>query len=181
MPEEYTSTTAYRSDEPSTHSGTAAGGLQGSSTVPPAAREQAGAMWEEAKEKARSAVDEQQKSTAAQIGDFAGALRTAAADLQSKQKTTAAQLGQRTADGLEHLADLLRRRDATTLMHDAERFARREPALFLGATVAAGFLAMRFLKSSGADTGSGSHDFDRATPDAPASAPAPSTTFPEEV
>ena len=40
------------------------------------------------------------------------------------------------------------KRDLTELMDDVNRFARRQPALFVGAAFAAGALAARFLKSS---------------------------------
>jgi hypothetical protein len=35
------------------------------------------------------------------------------------------------------------------MVGEVERFARRQPTLFLGIAVAVGFLAVRFLKSSG--------------------------------
>jgi hypothetical protein len=113
------------------------------------ARAQAGALWEDAKDKARVMLDEQQRSAADGIGDFAGALRSAAGELGSRDKSMAAHLGEHAADGLERLAGTLRSKDAATIMRELESFARRQPAVFLGAAVAVGFLAMRFLKSSG--------------------------------
>src|SRR5687768_11053697 len=79
-----------------------------SGSVSDTARAQAGAIWNEAKERARTTLDEQQKSAAAGIGEFAGALRNAAGDLENRNSTTLAQVAQRAADGLERLAGTLR-------------------------------------------------------------------------
>jgi hypothetical protein len=111
-------------------------------------REQASATWSDTKEKARSALNEQQQAAAAGIGDLADALHTAASDLGRKDNRTVSDLAEEAANGLERLSQTLRGKDLGTMVHDAEEFARREPALFLGAAVAAGFLAVRFLKSS---------------------------------
>jgi hypothetical protein len=111
-------------------------------------RAEAGEMWSGAKDRARSALDDQQKSAAAGIEDLAGALRTAAQELEAKHSTTAAHFGQRAADSLQKFAGTLRERDAGSLIRDLESFARQQPAVFLGAAVTLGFLAMRFLKSS---------------------------------
>jgi len=55
---------------------------------------------------------------------------------------------QRAADGLERFSDAVRHRDVSSLMGDAEDFARRQPAVFIGAGVAVGFMLARFLRSS---------------------------------
>lgn len=117
------------------------------------ARAQAGAIWNDAKDKARSTVEQQQRTAAAGIGDVADALKSAAHELEGKDSPAAAQVTQRAAEGLERVANALRSRDVTSMMHDVERFARQQPAVFLGAAVAAGFLAMRFLKASGEHRG----------------------------
>ena len=54
----------------------------------------------------------------------------------------------RAADGLERFSGAMRDRDLSSLMGDAEDFARRQPAVFIGAGVAVGFLLARFLRSS---------------------------------
>ncbi|MGR3503690.1 hypothetical protein [Pseudaestuariivita sp.] len=56
-------------------------------------------------------------------------------------------LGQVVA-GLEKAGAFVRGQDAQDLVHDVQQFARRNPLLFLGGAVAAGFVAARFLKSS---------------------------------
>jgi hypothetical protein len=119
-----------------------------SAGIPHVIREQAIATWSHTKEKARSTLNDQQQAAAAGIGDLADALHTAAGDLGSKDKKTVSDLAEEAANGLERLSQTLRGKELGTMVHEAEAFARREPALFLGAAVAAGFLAVRFLKSS---------------------------------
>ncbi len=53
-----------------------------------------------------------------------------------------------TAGRIERLASDLRERDVEDLAHDLGDLARRRPAAFVGASLAAGIVAARFLKSS---------------------------------
>jgi hypothetical protein len=116
-------------------------------------REQANAAWAGTTEKAKSTMAEQQQAIAGSIGDLAGALHSAAGDLERKDRTGVSRLAEETASGLERLSHKLRRKDFDTTLSEAEAFARREPALFLCAALAAGFMAVRFLKSSSSDAG----------------------------
>jgi hypothetical protein len=116
-------------------------------------REQANVAWAETREKAKSTAAEQQKAVAASMGDLAGALHSAAGDLARKERNGISRLAEESASGLDRLSNKLRRKDFDATVSEAEAFARREPALFLCAAVAAGFLAVRFLKSSGGDAG----------------------------
>jgi hypothetical protein len=113
-----------------------------------AIRDQASATWSDTKDKARSTLADQQQAAADGIGDLAQALHSAAGDLGRKDRTTVSHFAEEAANGLERLSQTLRGKDIATMVKEAEAYARREPALFLGAAVAAGFLAMRFLKSS---------------------------------
>jgi hypothetical protein len=113
-----------------------------------AAADEAKNVWSETRDSARSAVERRQKDAASGIGDLAGALRSSAQDLGSRNSDTMATLVRGAADRLEQLSGTLRNKDLDTLIRDAEAFARREPALFFGAAVAAGFLGLRLLKAS---------------------------------
>jgi hypothetical protein len=104
-------------------------------------------IMNDAKEVARSKFSEQQSAAAASLGDFAGALRKSADEMQGKHQS-AARFAQSAAGGLEQLSGALKNRDLEGMLRDAEGFARRQPAAFFGAAVLAGFLAVRFLKSS---------------------------------
>ena len=52
------------------------------------------------------------------------------------------------ADQVERLSEYVRERDVVQIAGDVEKFARREPALFLGGAFVLGLCAARFLKSS---------------------------------
>ena len=110
------------------------------------------AIWNDAKETARSKLSEQQQAAAGSLGDFAGALRKSAEQLQGGQHQSAARFAQTAANSLEQLSHSLKNRDLEGMLRDAESFARRQPAAFFGAAVVAGFFAVRFLKSSNSDT-----------------------------
>lgn len=56
------------------------------------------------------------------------------------------------AGRLERLATDLRGRDVDELAREVGRFARKRPAAFVGATLVAGIMAARFLKSSRSPT-----------------------------
>jgi hypothetical protein len=60
-----------------------------------------------------------------------------------------AQYVEQAADRIEQFSSRLRDRDLGDLMRDADRFARRQPAVFIGAAFMVGVLAARFFKSSG--------------------------------
>jgi hypothetical protein len=113
-------------------------------------RAQAEAIWKDARASVRSTLSEKQHSTAAELADFAQALRGAARNVD--QPGPVVQAAQRAADGLEQLSGKLRSKDLDGLIHDVESFARSQPAVFLGMAVAAGFLAVRFLKSTSPDS-----------------------------
>jgi ElaB/YqjD/DUF883 family membrane-anchored ribosome-binding protein len=61
---------------------------------------------------------------------------------------SATRLVEQAGDGLRRFADSVRSKNLDEMVRDAESFARNQPALFIGAAAVAGFLAVRFLKSS---------------------------------
>jgi hypothetical protein len=75
----------------------------------------------------------------------AGALREAAQ--RRDDGDGLARLGTSAADGLERLSSALRNKDVGTMLRDVESFARQQPVAFFGLALAAGFLAVRFVKS----------------------------------
>ena len=106
------------------------------------------AVWNDTKQKARSILGGQQQAAAGGLGDFAGVLRKAAREMDGGRQSSVSRLAESAADGLEQFSGTLRNKDLNALMHDVESFARRQPVAFFGAAIAAGFLAVRFLKSS---------------------------------
>jgi len=96
---------------------------------------------------ARSLIGELQQAAASGLGEFAGVLRRAARDGNGADSPVA-RIAESAADNLQRFSDSLRDRDLDGLLRDAESFARRQPALFIGAAALVGFLAVRFLKAS---------------------------------
>ena len=117
------------------------------------AKETAGQAYEAVTEKAATKLDEQKStlsdglSTVAdsvrQVGENLGSSRTDSglAEAAAKYTNTAAQK-------LEDVAGYFETRNVREMARDLESFARRNPAVFLGAAFGLGFLAARFLKST---------------------------------
>jgi DNA-binding MurR/RpiR family transcriptional regulator len=76
------------------------------------------------------------------------AVRKTTDTLRNEKHDTAARFVEQTADQLQRLSTELREKDVTQLVDEAARLARRQPAIFVGLSFAAGLLTARFLKSS---------------------------------
>ena len=113
------------------------------------AKQTARSLANDTKEAAFSMLGQQQKAAASGLGEFAGALRKAAREVGGDgREAPVSRMIESAADGLERFSGTLRNNDLPGLMRDVEGFARRQPVAFFGAALAAGFLAVRFLKSS---------------------------------
>lgn len=89
------------------------------------------------------------KSRAAKgLGSVAEALHTTSAHLREQEKGELADYVVRAANQVEAASSYLAARTIGQIVADVERFARREPALFLGGAFAIGLVGGRFLKSS---------------------------------
>jgi ElaB/YqjD/DUF883 family membrane-anchored ribosome-binding protein len=111
-------------------------------------KEQARDLAGDAKARARAAADRQKNAVAEQVSGFASALRSAADDLNQREQRFGAGIFEQVADGLEQVSDALRRHDLSEVVEGVEEFARRQPAAFIGGTVAAGLALGRFMRSS---------------------------------
>jgi|SRR3954447_16879663 hypothetical protein len=69
-------------------------------------------------------------------------------DLRKLIDSSASRLAESASGALQRLSESVRGKDVNQLLQEAESFARRQPVAFLGAAAIAGFLAVRFLKSS---------------------------------
>ena len=117
-------------------------------------KEQASHLAENAKDvasgtgdKLRHAVEDQKNAGADFISGIAGAVRRAAGEFDG-QIPQAGDYIRRAAEQIDGASEALRQRDLSQLLQGVQDFARRQPTFFLGATVLAGFAAVRFLKSS---------------------------------
>lgn len=105
----------------------------------------------------RSLLEQQTDRAADQLGGVATALHKAADQLNSENNGTVAQYAEQAADRVERVADLLRHSSLDDIVGEVEGFARRQPELFIGGAFALGFLAARFVKSSGERRLQGGH------------------------
>jgi len=97
----------------------------------------------------RSLLEQQGHRAADQLGSVASALHKAAEQLNEENNGTAARYADQAADRVEQVADMLRNSSVDDMVGQVERFARRQPEVFVGAAFAVGFLFARFVKSSG--------------------------------
>ena len=103
---------------------------------------------DDAKERAQAVAGEQKNLAAERLTGFADALRHASSDLDEQGQSVVSGFVRQAADGLEHFSGAMRRNDVDDLVGSIEDFARRQPAVFIGSAVLAGFGIARFMKSS---------------------------------
>ena len=89
------------------------------------------------------------------LEQIAGAVRTSGDELRGDQPQVAS-FADGAAGQVERFARYLNENSAQDLMREAEEFARRQPAIFLGGALALGLVASRFLKASPTGGSSGS-------------------------
>jgi hypothetical protein len=101
-----------------------------------------------AKERATAQLSTQKDRATDGLGSIARAVRQSTSSLRENQQETVAQYVEKAADHIERFSNTLREKDVDELLREAQQFARRRPALFIGGSFAVGLLAARFLKSS---------------------------------
>jgi hypothetical protein len=99
------------------------------------------------KTQARGVMDDAQTKAADQAKTAAHTLREAAGGLNGELPWMKTALD-KTADGFEHLTSALNRGDVGQALSAVQDFARRQPALFMGLSVAAGFALARVGKTA---------------------------------
>ena len=93
------------------------------------------------------------------LTDFADAVRKAADKLGERDQGVAARLVGQAADGLEQAANSVSGASFDDMMGSVQRFARTNPAAFVGVAVLAGIALGRFAKASGERSDGGSNDW----------------------
>jgi len=105
-------------------------------------------MVERVRQTAAAQLTTQKTRATEALGNVAAAIRQSGQPLRDNNQGMLADYAEKAADRLEQFSTRLGERELTELMDDAKRFARRQPALFVGAAFTVGVLAARFLKSS---------------------------------
>jgi len=117
------------------------------------AKETAAQAYEAVTDKAATKLDEQKSTLSSGLSTVADSVRQVSENLGSSRTDSglaeaAAKYTNTAAQRLEDVAGYFETRDVRQMARDLEGFARRNPAVFLGAAFGLGLLAARFMKSS---------------------------------
>lgn len=117
------------------------------------AKETAGQAYDAVTERAASTLDERKTTVSTGLTAVADSLRQAAGSLSGPQgdNQLASFAGRYTGTASQKLNDVARyfeNTDVRGMVRDVEGYARRNPAVFIGAAFGLGLLAARFLKST---------------------------------
>jgi ElaB/YqjD/DUF883 family membrane-anchored ribosome-binding protein len=113
-----------------------------------------------AREQATDYADRRKDDIAQSVADFATSLRESTRSFEERPNIQA--VVDSAADGLEQLADSIRDRTFSDFFNDFEDVVRRRPAAVAAVSVAVGFLAARFIKSTAEDLRQGRMDSEQA-------------------
>jgi ElaB/YqjD/DUF883 family membrane-anchored ribosome-binding protein len=102
-----------------------------------------------AREQASDYAGRRKDDIAQSVADFATSLRDSTHSFDERPNIRA--VVDSAADGLEQLADSIRERTFSDIFNDFEEVVRQRPATVAAVSVAVGFLAARFLKSTAED------------------------------
>jgi hypothetical protein len=111
-------------------------------------QQKAGEVAAKAQEQVASRLSTQKENAAQSLSSVASALRQTGQQLSGQDQMGVTGYIDQAADQVERLSSYLQDNDLGRLVGDVERFARRQPALFLGGAFLAGLLGARFLKAS---------------------------------
>lgn len=111
-----------------------------------AAVEQGRHFLDSAKAQATSYVDKRKDDAAQSVADLAQSLRDTLKQFEDRPNIRA--FADSAAEGLEQLAGTIRSRNFNEIFGDVEQVMRRRPGTVAAASLVAGFLAARFIKSS---------------------------------
>jgi hypothetical protein len=117
------------------------------------AKETAGQAYDAVTDKAANKLNEQKSTLSGGLTSVAESVRQVGENLgssgtESGLTEAAAKYTNTAAQKLEDVAGYFETRNVREMARDLEGFARRNPAVFLGAAFGLGFIAARFLKSS---------------------------------
>jgi hypothetical protein len=110
-------------------------------------KDSASTVIERSKEAASQKAHEGAERVASSAQSTASALRRAASDVEPDNAWVSTAL-RKSADGLEQATRSLTGGDYSRGIHDLNAFARRQPAIFLGASLALGFALARVGKTA---------------------------------
>ncbi|MCP1313351.1 hypothetical protein [Halomonas sp. 707D7] len=114
-------------------------------------------VYDAAEHQAEHLYDSQRQRFSRQAATFTEVMHTTAEAFDRHHQPFFSEQARKAAHYADSVSHQLRDKDLKHLCRDAERYSRREPAIFIGGAIAAGFLVARFLRSSA------SHDHGHAS------------------
>lgn len=117
------------------------------------AKETAGQAYEAVTDRAAVKLNKEKSTLSGGLNVVADGVRQVSTNLESSRTESglaesAAKYTRIAAGKIEDMADYFDRKNVSEMARDVENFARRNPAIFIGAAFGLGLLAARFLKSS---------------------------------
>ncbi len=108
----------------------------------------ASGLMDRVRERATAQLSTQKDRATDGLGSVAQAVRQSTQHLRDNKQDAIAGYVDKAADQIDRLSAQLRNRDVGELVGEVQRYARRQPALFVGTAFAIGVIGARFLKSS---------------------------------
>jgi len=105
-------------------------------------------MMDKVRERATAQLSTQKDKATDGLGSVAQMVRQGTQQLRDQHHETLAGYVEKAADRIDQLSQQLRDKDVSELVDDAQRLARRQPAVFIGSAFALGVIGARFFKSS---------------------------------
>jgi hypothetical protein len=123
-------------------------------------QESGAALKDRIRQTANTQLNRQKDRATDELGNVARAVRETTQQLRERNQATAAHYIEQAANQLQRVSERLKNKDVGELLSDAQRLARRQPALFIGGAFALGLIGARFFKSSPPDA---DRDYDYPT------------------
>ena len=108
-----------------------------------------GNLIDKAEQQARARINATKKDAALTLSSVASTLLSSSSQLKDEQQNLAGEYVGKAAEQIDRLANYIQSADPGEVVDNIEQFARRRPAVFIGAAFALGVIGARFLKSSG--------------------------------
>lgn len=107
-----------------------------------------GNLIDKAEQQARARINATKKDAALTLSSVASTLLSSSSQLKDEQQNLAGEYVEKAAEQIDRLANYIQSADPGEVVDNIEQFARRRPAVFIGAAFALGVIGARFLKSS---------------------------------
>lgn len=111
-------------------------------------RDAAHDVGEATQQHAENMYNHQRDSAAEQTRKLTDVFQKMADEFDNQEQPYFSEQARKLANTADRFSNKLREKDLRSICSDAQNYSRREPALFIGGAIAAGFLVSRFLRSS---------------------------------